>query len=326
MMPMMPNFERASLLFLIPVLIILLGIVEWFGWQLTLRALKQLGQLERLSALRRLRMQRFALLASSISLLIVAIAGPYVKGVIRKDALHAIFVLDVSRSMGAKDYPEPLADRFSRAKDAMRVALRRYGEGKVALVIFAGEAFPRIPKLRDFETFEWMLMHWVALAQAPREGSELKAGLEMALKVAEHQFRDPDTKKIKAVVVVLSDGTDASVPPLEVLSRYREEGVRIITVGVGTVEGATITLQALSGETKSYFTRLNEALLKEVASFTGGTYVRLVTGKELADALSRHREAFTSMPVEVPVKALYQWPLTAALIFAVCWILSEMRR
>jgi Ca-activated chloride channel family protein len=323
---MMPNFERASLLYLIPVLLILLGIVEWFSWQLTLRALKQLGQLERLSALWRWRMQRFALLASAISLLIVAIAGPYVKGVVWKNALHAIFVLDVSRSMGAKDYPGPLTDRFSRAKDAIRVALRRYGEGKVALVIFAGEAFPRIPKLRDFETFEWMISHWVELAQAPREGSELQTGLEMALNVADQQFRDPDTKKIKAVVVVLSDGTDASVPPFEVLGRYREEGVRIITVGVGTPQGTTVALKALSGETKSYFTRLNEALLKEIASFTGGTYVRLVTGKELVDALSRHREAFISMPVEVPVKALYQWPLTAALIFGVFWILSEMRR
>lgn len=344
---MMPNFARPWVLWLIPAVLAVIGIAEWIGWRLTLRALHRMGQTDRSPYAARRRLQTFMLLAVGVSFALAAVAGPYVKGTTSKNALHAIFVLDVSWSMAAKDYPEPLPTRFERAKDAIFASLTRYREGQIGLVVFAGKAFPRISRMRDFRAFAWMLEHWVQLGQAPSQGSELKAGLETALAVLTATVDDPDadpqrywrdpvtgrvnywrnpkTGKINAVVVVLSDGTDATRPPLEIFDEYQKEGVKVLAFGLGSPEGTVVTMDFL-GEKKSYPTRLNELPLKAVAEATGGTYVRVVTGRELADTLSAYPEAFIATPVPVAAKELFQWPLGIAVCFAVLWMLRMFRR
>jgi len=320
------GFLRPFVLVFIPIVIALLAVIEFVGWTRTASVLRQLGQAERSHKLLKERMRAALLVLLSVVLALVALAGPYTKGTVTRKLLSAVVVFDVSWSMSARDYPEPMPMRFDRAKDTVITALKRYQKGRVGLVAFAGKAFPWTPLMRDFRALEWMLKYWVILGLAPAQGSELKSGLEMALKVANAEFRDPNTGKINAVVIVVSDGTDNDNPPYDVLAEYQKEGVKIISVGVGQPELTEITLPlGCKTDCKTYSTRLNELPLKAIASATGGSYVRVVNGRELADALAKLPDAFTSVSTTVPDKPLYQWPLAASIILAVLWIFRITR-
>jgi len=82
-----------------------------------------------------------------------------------------------------------------------------------------------------------------------------------------------------ATIVVLSDGEDTGGPDaIAAAELAATAGVRIQTVGIGTVEGATIEVEGYQ-----VATALNEALLTEVAEATAGTYHRA----EDVDAIDR---------------------------------------
>jgi Ca-activated chloride channel family protein len=73
-----------------------------------------------------------------------------------------------------------------------------------------------------------------------------------------------------AVIVLLSDGQSNMGPdPAAIATIAAERGVRIFTVGIGTPEGATLTVNGWSMRV-----RLDEEVLKKIASTTRGEYFR----------------------------------------------------
>jgi Ca-activated chloride channel family protein len=73
-----------------------------------------------------------------------------------------------------------------------------------------------------------------------------------------------------AVIVLLSDGQSNMGPdPAAIATIAAERGVRVFTVGVGTPEGATLTVNGWSMRV-----RLDEEVLKKIASTTRGEYFR----------------------------------------------------
>ena len=80
-----------------------------------------------------------------------------------------------------------------------------------------------------------------------------------------------------AAIVLLSDGASNIGPdPLKMAQVAADQGVRVFTVGVGTTEGATLTLNGWSMRV-----RLDEDTLKKIASITGGEYFRAGTAPDL---------------------------------------------
>jgi Ca-activated chloride channel family protein len=70
------------------------------------------------------------------------------------------------------------------------------------------------------------------------------------------------------MIVLLTDGENNEDPdPLEAAQAAADRGVRIYTVGVGSLTGADVKLEGFT-----VHTQLDEALLKEISSTTDGTY------------------------------------------------------
>jgi Ca-activated chloride channel family protein len=70
------------------------------------------------------------------------------------------------------------------------------------------------------------------------------------------------------VIVLLSDGRRTTGPdPIEVARMAADRGVRVYTVGFGTVRGTTIGVDGWSA-----FVQLDEETLKSVADITRGEY------------------------------------------------------
>ncbi|HVL57046.1 MAG TPA: VWA domain-containing protein, partial [Burkholderiaceae bacterium] len=80
-----------------------------------------------------------------------------------------------------------------------------------------------------------------------------------------------------AVIVLLSDGRRTTGPdPLEVAKMAADRGVRVYTVGFGTLDGASSGFDGFS-----IYMRLDEPTLKAIAEITRGEYFHATSATEL---------------------------------------------
>src|SRR5499427_4899232 len=79
------------------------------------------------------------------------------------------------------------------------------------------------------------------------------------------------------VIILLSDGRRTTGPdPLDAAKWAADHGVRVFTVGFGTVEGGTIGFEGWS-----VYVRLDEETLKAIADVTRGEYFHAGTAQDL---------------------------------------------
>ena len=79
------------------------------------------------------------------------------------------------------------------------------------------------------------------------------------------------------VMILITDGETHDNNALEVAQQAAEQGIKIFTIGIGTPEGAPISINGeyISDENgEMVVSKLNEQMLQEIASTTGGAYVR----------------------------------------------------
>jgi Ca-activated chloride channel family protein len=82
-----------------------------------------------------------------------------------------------------------------------------------------------------------------------------------------------------SAIVLLSDGENTSEPdPLAVAQLASVAGVRIYPIGIGSAQGTVVNVDGFNVATK-----LDEGLLTEIASDTGGTYFHADDATGLAD-------------------------------------------
>jgi Ca-activated chloride channel homolog len=94
-----------------------------------------------------------------------------------------------------------------------------------------------------------------------------------------------------AAIVLLSDGQSNVGPdPLQVANMAAERGVRIYTVGMGTSEGVTLSMDGWSMRV-----RLDEGALKKIAIVTRGEYFRADNAAELSKI---YRELSARLAIE----------------------------
>jgi Ca-activated chloride channel family protein len=191
-----------------------------------------------------------------------------------------VVVLDLSRSMLARD---ALPSRLGRAKEALRQfadAVQARGGHRLALVVFAAQAHVTCPLTHDYDHFRAKLAALEADPPPPPvrpdggsvSGTRLGAGLRRAVEV-----HDPAAKGAQDILLV-SDGDDPAGDDewREGLTAARGAGVPVHVVGVGDpmqdwpIPAGEGRLQYQGQEVR---TRLHEEPLRTVATRTGGAYV-----------------------------------------------------
>ncbi len=211
---------------------------------------------------------------------------------------ETILLLDASNSMLAEDL-EPSRLELQREL-ASRLATRI--PGRMGVVYFAGRAYVLSPLTTDLNAIR-MFVEGVRPAAVGLGGSSLASGVTQALDLL--AGGEEDARK---TVILFSDGEETVEQPLqEAVDRARDAGVAIHAVGLGTAEGAPIpltrdasldpatALRRRRGTTylqgpdgQVVITRLEEAILRGIATSTGGRYVAGADGlaaleRELAD-------------------------------------------
>jgi Ca-activated chloride channel family protein len=212
----------------------------------------------------------------AVALLILALARPQRLSPRREyegQGIDIVLVLDVSYSMKAEDFGG--ADRFRGA----RQVLARFAEGttndRLALVVFATQAFTQCPLTLDREMVG-RLIDGVEMGLISGDST----AIGMALATAASRL-ERSTSKSK-VIILLTDGENnaGSVAPLDAAQACKALGVRLYTVGIGKPEGSPVSVELPDGR-KVYarnadgsvaLTKLDEKLLTELARLTGGEY------------------------------------------------------
>ena len=196
-----------------------------------------------------------------------------------------VIAIDVSQSM---DVADVAPSRLRRAlRTAERVVERAQGE-RLALVVFAGEAFIALPLTQDRDAVLTYLRALDSDVISVR-GTELGRALSEAGRTFDPRSSRPRT------LLLLTDGEDFGAPPESQIGELHALGVRVVAVGYGTPEGGPVPGQAALAEAvrsgENTISRRNDGLLAHIAEETDGIYFREIEERPKAEQLLPPREA-----------------------------------
>jgi Ca-activated chloride channel family protein len=245
---------------------------------------------------------------------------------VQRQGVDVMIVLDVSRSMLARDL-QP--SRLDRAKQLVQRLIDRLRNDRVGIVLFAGRAYLQMPLTTDHAAAR-LYVNTAGPESVPTQGTVIGEALQVAL----NAYGAAD-KKFKTVVLV-TDGEDHDDQALELAAKLQEEGVLLHTIGVGTPQGATLTdpvsqEQKRDAEGKVIVSRLNEPVLQQLAQAANGTYLRLSDTEQTVDGILEQVDAMEKKaivdPSSIRYRSFFQWFLAAAFVLLLLeFFLSERKR
>lgn len=220
----------------------------------------------------------FVLRILVIALLIIAFARPQTTSSrqdITIEGIDIVMALDVSGSMLAQDLKP---DRLEAAKDVASDFFDGRPNDRIGLVIFSGETFTQCPLTTDHRVIKNLFKD--IKSGMIEDGTAIGDGLATAVN------RLKDSKAISKVIILLTDGVNnaGSLDPLSAAEIAKIYGVRIYTIGVGSMGTAPYPVQTAYGlRYQDMEVKIDEDLLKEVADMTDGKYFRATSNKKLKD-------------------------------------------
>lgn len=222
-------------------------------------------------------MIRSAFLLAALGLMILALAGPrwgsHYQEVSQK-GVDIMIVLDVSLSMLVEDVKP---DRLERAKREISDFIRVVEGDRVGLVAFSGAAFTQCPLTLDYGALA-MFLNALGPDMVPVPGTDLGAAVETAISSFD------SASETDKVILLITDGEDNENRGLQAAREAAKKGIKIFVFGMGEPSGGPIPSAGGKGgfkkdkEGQLIMSKLNEEGLKEIASVTGGSYIRSVAG------------------------------------------------
>jgi Ca-activated chloride channel family protein len=226
-----------------------------------------------------------------------------------------VVAMDVSHSMKAEDFP---GNRLEEARRTVKRFIDGRPSDRIGLVLFAGLAVTRCPLTVDHAMLRQFLD---AVDFAPREQDGTAIG--MGLATATNRLRRSDAES--KVVILLTDGRNnkGQIGPEAAAEAARALGIRVYTVGVGTQGEAPVPIDGAFGR-RVVLQRvdLDEKLLEEIASTTGGRYFRATDAGALADVFSTIDE-LERTETQTRVRVLHSELFDRALLPALVLLLLE---
>jgi Ca-activated chloride channel family protein len=247
-----------------------------------------------------------------ITVLLVSLARPQATVSLPKYEGTVVLVFDVSGSMVADDVSP---SRIEAAKSAayefvknqpasIRIGVVAFSDGGISVQA------PSANRDSTFTTIERLV---------PRRGTSVGNGILVGLNAIALDAGDPPIIENStlstaddvivapqgwypsAVIVLFSDGENNEVPdPLFVTDLAVDLGVRVYTVGVGSMEGTTINVDGMS-----IHTQLDEAILSQIASTSGGRYYFSGDEEELDRIYNDLEPTLSIKPEELELTSLF---------------------
>ncbi len=244
--------------------------------------------------------------------------------------IDVAIVLDVSNSMLADDVTP---SRLARAQSELGALIDRMQGDRVGLVIFAGDSFVRSPLTPDLRALRLLVDGVGSERGLVAPGSDLGH----AIRTGQQLLAAGDAKT--NVILVVSDGEDRADDVTPPVAAAHAAGTLIYTAGAGTAAGAPVrdvdpvthaSTPRIGGDGAPVVTRLDEAMLKQIAAAGGGRYVALSDPGSLAglaaelDRLQRTR--FDTKAAPQPIERFQWFAILGLLLIAAEIVLPPLLR
>jgi Ca-activated chloride channel homolog len=244
----------------------------------------------------------------ALGLIVVALARPQATVAEARRGGTVILAFDVSGSMAATDL-EP--NRLAAAKEAARTFVERQPSTvKLGVVAFGGSGL-----ITQRPTQDRASVLAAVDRLSSRGGTAVGSGLQTALsaivgrtvQLPQDQAGsvEPQAQDLgyhgSAAVVLLTDGENTSRPdPMVVAELASTAGVRVFPIGIGSPAGAVVQIDGFQVST-----RLDEGLLRQIASTTDGTYYAAADEQQLAQVYGSIQPTWTVEAKRTEVTALF---------------------
>ena len=264
------------------ILLVLPFYIAWYIWKRKqLNATIQISTLKPFAGLKRswksyLRHLPMVLRMLAIVAIVAVLARPQSSNSYRDEkteGIDIVMALDISGSMQAIDFKP---NRLEAAKDVGIKFVSSRPNDNIGLVIFAGDSFTQCPLTTDHAALT-NLFNDVRLGM-------LEDGTAIGMGLATSVSRIKDSKAKSKVIILLTDGCNnrGDITPQKAAEIAQTFGVRVYTIGVGTLGTAQVPVQTAFGvQYVDQEVKIDEELMTQIAEMTGGKYFRATNKKSL---------------------------------------------
>jgi Ca-activated chloride channel homolog len=230
---------------------------------------------------------------------------------VTSEGINIVITIDLSSSMLAQDFQPQ--NRMEVSKEMVKRFILQRKADRIGVVAFAAEALTQVPLTTDYPV--------VLAAVDNLAAGQLEDGTAIGTAIVTAANRLRDAPGRSRVMVLLTDGENnrGAVDPRTAAQAAAAFNIRIYTIGVGTVGMAPVPVGmgvfGLRFENRPV--KIDEPLLTEVSTTTGGRYFRAQDGKAL-ERILQQINLLEREPVQtrsyVRYTELFRWPLTLAIV------------
>jgi Ca-activated chloride channel family protein len=283
---------------------------------------------------RHARVLKVMLLLAALMFGVLAVARPQLGGrmeAVTRSGIDVMLVIDTSLSMACEDVAP---NRYDRAKFSAESLINKIPGDRIGLVTFAGVGILNCPLTLDHGAVG-LFMDATDPHTTLVPGTALADALQVAVQAltAKSQDQDEQVSDRGKVIVLFTDGEDHEEGMDEVLGRMDDLGIRLYAIGVGTTKGGPIPVEGADGGISGYkkdgqgrivTTRLDEAVLAQLAGRAGGQYWRATGAESEIDRIVEELSGLEGGELGTVMRVRYEERFQVPLLLAVLALLAEM--
>ena len=186
----------------------------------------------------------------------------------KTEGLDMMLVVDTSGSMKALDFKleGKRQDRLFVLKSVLSEFIDARPDDRLGMIVFGTHAYAQAPLTLDHD----ILKEYLKGAEIGMAGEATAIGDALGLALSSLN----SVKSKNKIIILLTDGanTEGKLDPLQVAQAAKEIGIKVYTIAVGS-ESGVVPFPGPFG-VQQVRLEVDEKLLKEVASLTGGQYFR----------------------------------------------------
>lgn len=243
---------------------------------------------------------KFWLVWSALAVAIFMLARPQFGSkmeTVKRQGIETVVALDISNSMLAEDVTP---SRLEKSKRLISRLVETFNNDKVAMIVFAGEAFTQLPITSDYISAK-MFLSSISPSLISTQGTDIRGAIDLAMKSFTPQ------EEVGRAVVLITDGENHEGGAVEAAKEAAKKGVRVFVLGIGSPDGSPIPTTPGSNDFRRdkdgnvVVTRLNEQMCQEIAQAGNGMYIRVDNTNNAEKALNAEINKLAKADVETKV-------------------------
>lgn len=242
---------------------------------------------------------KFWLVTAALVMVIFMLARPQFGSkmeTVKRQGVETVVALDISNSMLAQDVTP---SRLEKSKKLVSRLVETFNNDKVAMIVFAGEAFTQLPITSDYISAK-MFLETISPSLITTQGTDIRGAIGQAMK----SFTP--NEGVGRAIVLITDGENHEGGAVEAAQQAAEKGVRVFVLGVGSPDGSPIPVEGTNDFRRDkdgnvVVTKLNEQMCQEIAKAGNGMYVRVDNTNNAERALNAEINKLAKADVETQV-------------------------